>query len=197
MKLLIATSNPGKIVELHALLSQLPVQLITPKELGITDIPRETGKTYFENALLKARYYFGLSGLPVLSDDTGLEVDALDGQPGLFSARFSPIKGASDADRRKILLEKLAGKPKPWKANFTCTAVFINSQSQFHSAIGRCEGEIIADERGQNGFGYDPVFYFPDLGKTMAELGFDQKNQISHRARAVQAILPELINFLH
>jgi XTP/dITP diphosphohydrolase len=192
IKLLIATSNSGKIIELRDLLSQLPFQVILPKDIGILEAPKETGSTYLENAELKAKYYFGLSRMPVLADDTGLEVDALNGQPGLYSARFSSSKDAGDADRRQLLLEKLYGMPKPWTAHFTCTAVFINRQGQIHSATGRCEGEIVADERGNNGFGYDPIFYFPDLGKTMAELELDEKNLVSHRARAIQAIIPRL-----
>jgi XTP/dITP diphosphohydrolase len=130
--------------------------------------------------------------LPTLADDSGLEVDLLGGQPGLHSARYSPIKNANDADRRKLLLEKLAGKPKPWGAHFKCTVAFINPIGEIFTATGQCNGEIIAEERGQNGFGYDPLFLFPQLGKTMAELDLQEKNMISHRALAIKAILPRL-----
>jgi XTP/dITP diphosphohydrolase len=192
LKLLIATSNPGKIIEISALLSELPFELVFPKEMGIITTPEETGSTYKKNAVLKAQYYYKFSQLPTLADDSGLEVDLLEGQPGLYSARFSLIKNARDADRRKLLLEKLAGKPKPWGANFKCTVAFINSIGEIFSATGQCEGEIIAEERGKNGFGYDPLFLFPQLGKTMAELDLKEKNMISHRALAVKAILPQL-----
>jgi XTP/dITP diphosphohydrolase len=119
-------------------------------------------------------------------------VDLLGGQPGLHSARFSPIKNARDVDRRNLLIEKLAGKPKPWSAHFKCTVALINSIGKIFTATGQCDGEIIAEERGQNGFGYDPLFLFPQLGKTMAELGLQEKNMISHRALAIKAILPLL-----
>jgi XTP/dITP diphosphohydrolase len=192
LKLLIATSNPGKIIEISALLSELPIKLVFPKEIGLLTTPEETGSTYKKNALLKAHYYFEISQLPTLADDSGLEVDLLGGQPGLHSARYSPIKNANDADRRKLLLEKLAGKPKPWGAHFKCTVAFINPIGEIFTATGQCNGEIIAEERGLNGFGYDPLFLFPQLGKTMAELDLQEKNMISHRALAIKAILPRL-----
>lgn len=192
LKLLIATSNPGKIIEIRDLLSDLSFELVFPEELGIVTTPEETGSTYLENAVLKAHYYYKSSQLPTLADDSGLEVDLLGGQPGLHSARFSPIKNARDADRRKLLLEKLAGKPEPWSAHFKCMVAFIIPSEEVFTATGQCDGEIITAERGQNGFGYDPLFLFPQLGKTMAELNLQEKNMISHRALAVKAILPQL-----
>lgn len=193
INLLIATSNPGKKTELRALLSKFPFILLTPIELGIKDIPEETGATYQENALIKARYYYDVAHMPVLADDTGLEVDALDGQPGIHSARFSPNTNASDAERRKLLLQKLSGKPQPWSAHFICTAVLIDHEGKSYSATGRCNGRIISQERGTNGFGYDRLFYFPKLNKTMAELDLPQKNQISHRAHAIRMLSSELV----
>jgi XTP/dITP diphosphohydrolase len=193
LKILIATSNPGKTTEIRALLKALAVDLITPKEMGILTIPEETGSTYAENAALKARFYFKVSHLPTLADDSGLELDLLGGQPGLHSARFSPNKNASDADRCKLLLDKLAGMPKPWMAHFICSAALIDEKGKIFTATGRCDGEIIAEERGTNGFGYDPLFLFPQSGKTMAELNLDEKNLISHRALAIKAIFPELL----
>lgn len=194
MKLLIATSNPGKVRELRALLSNFNFEIVTPAEIGISTIPVETGATYLENALLKGIFYADHSRMTVLADDTGLEVDALDGQPGLYSARISTLEDSSDAERRRLLLQKLQGKPQPWHAHFTCTAVLIDCQGNQHSATGRCDGQIISTERGTNGFGYDPIFLFPDLNKTMAELELDQKNRISHRARALRALSPDLLN---
>lgn len=194
-KLLIATSNAGKIMELRALLSKyIFFEILTPAEIGILMIPEESGASYLENAQLKAEYYADRSRMAVLADDTGLEVDALDGQPGLYSARFSNLAGASDADRRRFLLQKLKGKPQPWHAHFICTAVLIDYLGNQHFATGRCEGQIISTERGKNGFGYDPVFLFPDLNKTMAELELEEKNRISHRARALHALAPYLSN---
>ena len=194
IKLLIATSNPGKVLELRALLSNFNFKIVTPAELGISTIPEETGASYLENALLKAQFYADRSRMSVLADDTGLEVDALDGQPGLYSARFSTSEDASDAERRQLLLRKLKEKPQPWHAYFTCTAVLIDYQGNQHAATGCCEGQIISTERGLNGFGYDPIFLFPDLNKTMAELAMEQKNRISHRARALHALAPDLLN---
>jgi XTP/dITP diphosphohydrolase len=194
IKLLIATSNPGKVRELRALLSNFNFEIVTPIEIGISTIPEETGASYLENALLKGHFYADQSRMAVLADDTGLEVDALDGQPGLYSARFSTLEEASDAERRLLLLQKLQSKPQPWHAHFTCTAVLIDYQGNQHPATGRCDGQIISTERGTNGFGYDPIFFFPDLNKTMAELELDQKNRISHRARAVHALSPYLLN---
>lgn len=196
MNLLIATSNPGKIIEISALLKDLPVNLVTLKDIGILTAPEETGSSYAENAILKARAYFESSHLPTLADDTGLEVDRLDGQPGLHSARFSPIHNPRDADRRKLLLEKLSGCPMPWTAHFTCTVAFVDLKGEIFTATGQCNGEIIAEERGINGFGYDPLFLFPRLGKTMAELDLEEKNLISHRALAIKAILPRIIEKL-
>lgn len=194
IKLLIATSNLGKVRELRALLSNFNFEILTPVEIGISTIPEETGSSYLENALLKGQFYVDQSRMAVLADDTGLEVDALDGQPGLYSARFSTLEDASDAERRKLLLQKLQSKPQPWHAHFTCTAVLIDHQGDHHSATGRCDGQIISTERGTNGFGYDPIFLFPEINKTMAELELDQKNRISHRARALHALSPYLLN---
>ncbi len=194
IKLLIATSNLGKVRELRALLSNFNFEILTPIEIGISTIPAETGSSYLENALLKGQFYVDQSRMAVLADDTGLEVDALDGQPGLYSARFSTLEDASDAERRQLLLQKLQSKPQPWHAHFTCTAVLIDYHGNQHPATGRCDGQIISTERGTNGFGYDPIFLFPDLNKTMAELELDQKNRISHRARALHALSPYLLN---
>lgn len=192
MKLLIATSNSGKITEIRSLLREMTIDLVIPEEIGILTVPEETGSTYLENAILKARFYYDQSHLPSLADDTGLEVDSLGGQPGLHSARFVSIENASDIDRRKLLLEKLNRKPKPWSAHFICIVALSDSNGEIFTATGQCDGEIITEERGMNGFGYDPIFLFPHLGKTMAELNLEEKNQVSHRALAVKAIIPQL-----
>jgi len=122
-------------------------------------------------------------------------VDALDGLPGLHSARFVARPDATDADRRQALLEHLRGKPRPWLARFRCWVAVVTPDGETHLAEGVCPGEIIPEERGQNGFGYDPIFYLPELGKTMAELSMDEKNRLSHRARAVRAAVPWLKKF--
>jgi XTP/dITP diphosphohydrolase len=196
-KFLVATQNPGKLEEIQALLAGLPVELITPAQLGLDLAIAETGSTYAENAALKALAYARASGLPSLADDSGLEVDALDGQPGLHSARFAPWPGATDADRRRLLLEKLRLKPSPWSARFRCVVALASPSGQVRFAEGICPGEVIPAERGQNGFGYDPIFLIPELGKTMAELDMAEKNTLSHRGRAVQAAIPSLLQILN
>lgn len=194
--LLLATHNPGKRRELQALLADLPLKLILPSEIGLDLHPREEGQTYAENALHKAVTFARASGLLTLADDSGLEVDALQGAPGLHSARYHPRPGASDAERRALLLENLRPYPRPWTARFRATIALATPKGETYLAEGTCEGEIIPEERGTNGFGYDPIFLFPALGRTMAELDMEEKNRISHRARAIQAIRPILVNLL-
>jgi len=195
-KLLIATSNPGKIRELQAMLSGLPAVWASPKALRHPLDVAETGHTYRENAALKARAYARLSGLPTLADDSGLEVDALNGLPGVRSARFAPFPDADDARRRAYLLENLAPHPRPWRARFACVVCLALPDGSLHFAEGFCPGEIIPVERGAGGFGYDPIFYLPEYGCTMAELPAAEKNRISHRGRAVQALRPALERLL-
>ena len=191
-RLLIATNNKGKVAEMKALLAGLGLSLLTPADLAMELDVLEDGRTYAENATKKALAFARLSGLVSLGDDSGLEVDALDGQPGLHSHRFCPIPNASDADRRQYLLEKLLDKPRPWTARFQATVAVALPSGEVRLAAGSCEGEIIPEERGSNGFGYDPVFFIPKLGHTMAELGMEEKNRLSHRARAVQNAIPSL-----
>ncbi|MFA5835434.1 MAG: RdgB/HAM1 family non-canonical purine NTP pyrophosphatase [Bellilinea sp.] len=194
MRLLIASSNRGKLREIQAVLAGLPVELVLPADLGLEIQVDETGATYAENAALKARAYCQASGLLTLADDSGLEVDALNGAPGLHSARFSPNPGASDADRRALLIHTLSNIPVPpdapgWPAHFHCTVAVAEPGGALHTTEGRCDGFIITKERGHNGFGYDPIFFIPAEDATMAELPEERKNQISHRARALQASL--------
>ena len=188
--LLIATTNPGKLKEMQELLGSLTVNLILPRDLDIQLEVEETGLTYAENAALKARAFCAASGLITLADDSGLEVDALDGQPGLHSARYLPLPGASDADRRTYLLKNLAGKPRPWTARFHCSVALAAPGREILFTEGFCPGEVIDEERGANGFGYDPLFLVAGLQRTMAELGMEEKNRLSHRARAVHAAIP-------
>ncbi len=194
--LLIATTNPGKIVEIQDLLEGLPFRLLLPADLGIRLEVEETGETYAENAALKAVAYCAASGILTLADDSGLEVAALGGAPGLHSARYSPQPGAKDADRRALLLRNLTGKPQPWLACFVCAVAIAAPGEPLQFAEGECRGEILPEERGSNGFGYDPIFYLAGLGRTMAELSRAEKNTLSHRARAVHAALPVLKGFL-
>jgi len=196
--LLIASTNPGKLYEFQEIFAGLhlewlsSIKLQLPADLGIQLQVDETGATYAENAALKALAYSRASGLLTLADDSGLEVEALDGQPGLHSARYAVDPHATDADRRALLLKNLHGKPRPWQAAFQCCVALAQPNGDLSLHAGTCPGEIIPEERGSNGFGYDPIFWLPQLGRSMAELPTAQKNQLSHRARAVLAALPAL-----
>jgi XTP/dITP diphosphohydrolase len=189
-KLLIATNNLGKVEEFQALLQGCTLELLTPASIGLDLQVEEIGESYIENAVLKAKAFSLRSSLWTLADDSGLEVDALGGLPGLHSARFVQTPGATDADRRSWLLHNLERKQKPWRAIFRCALALVSPSGIVEIAEGNCPGEIVPFERGSNGFGYDPIFYLSAWCKTMAELSMQEKNQVSHRARAAQKILP-------
>ena len=191
-KLLIATNNKGKVKELQDLLKDTGIELITPADINLNLDVEEDGTTYAENAAKKAIAFAHASGLISLADDSGLEVDALDGAPGLYSARYHPKPGANDADRRAYMLENLKDKPRPWTAHFHATIAIAIPEQDVHIVEGNCYGEIIPEERGTGGFGYDPIFLFPELNKTMAELEMEEKNRLSHRAKAVMNAIPIL-----
>ena len=191
-KLLIATNNQGKVRELQELLTGSGIEFVTPAQINLQIDVEEDGSTYQENAGKKAIAFAKASGLISLADDSGLEVEALGGAPGLYSARYSPKPGANDKDRRDFLLSNLQDKPRPWKAHFHATIAVANPTGEVEFTDGNCYGEIIPEERGSGGFGYDPIFFMPELGKTMSELGISEKNRLSHRARAVIAAMPIL-----
>lgn len=191
-KLLFASENAGKIEEIQALLAGLQLELVTPGGIGCTPPIEESGLTYGQNAAIKARVYTQATHLLTLADDSGLEVQVLGGEPGIHSRRFSPAPDATDADRRKLLLQRLKNQEPPWIARFRCVVAIATPQGRLYLAEGDCPGEIIPKERGTGGFGYDPIFLLPELGRTMAELSMQEKNQLSHRARAMQAIRPVL-----
>lgn len=212
-KLLIATNNKGKVEEIQDLLKGISVELVTPNEIGIKLHVEEDGKTYAENAEKKALAFARASGLISLADDSGLEVDALGGAPGLYSNRYGPPPsppitlwrdggrergGLTDANRRAYLLTNLKDKPRPWSATFHATiAIAIPNHSSVRFSTGECKGEIISEERGKGGFGYDPIFFIPEMNQTMAELSMEEKNRVSHRAQAIvnaKPILKEIFN---
>jgi len=190
--ILIASTNPGKLREFQEILAGEDFDLLLPATLGIRLEVVEDGSTYAQNATKKALAYQKASGLVTLADDSGLEVDVLGGAPGLYSARYSPMPGATDADRRAHLLNNLNGLPRPWRAQFHCTVAVAAPGGVLELTEGKCPGEIIPEERGSNGFGYDPIFLLAERGLTMAELDSEDKNRISHRALAVLAALPIL-----
>lgn len=186
-KLLIATHNPGKIREYQTLLADLPLLVTSLRAEGIVDDVEETGETFAANARLKAHAYARQSGLWTWADDSGLEVDALDGRPGVYSARYAG-PGATDRDRYQKVLAELQQYPeRPRSARFWCVVAIASPDDEIFIAEASVEGEIIAEARGEHGFGYDPIFYLPDLDKTMAELPAEIKNQISHRGKAATA----------
>lgn len=193
MDLLLASSNKGKLAEIKDLLKEVPLNLILPKEIGLNLDVVEDGRSYAENARKKALAYCAASNLITLADDSGLEVAALNGKPGLHSARFSGKPGANDADRRVYLLSQLEGHPRPWLAVFRSTVFVAVPDGRFFTFNGECRGEIIPEERGSHGFGYDPIFKVEGLEKTMAELTLKEKNHLSHRARAILAARPVLL----
>lgn len=197
--ILLATQNKGKREELAAILGDLQLSFQTPADMGLTLDVAETGDTYFENARLKAVAFARASGLISLGDDSGLEVDGLNGAPGLYSARYAG-SSASDADRRAKLLQELrhtpVSAPPLYTARFRCVVAVAQPTGPINFFEGVCEGEIIFEERGANGFGYDPIFYLPEYGRTMAELPSELKNRISHRGRAVRAAKTFLENLL-
>ncbi|TES83733.1 MAG: XTP/dITP diphosphatase [Dehalococcoidia bacterium] len=185
-KLLLATNNEGKAREYRSLLEGVPFELVTPAEVGISTEVAEVGKSFEENARLKATTLAAESGLLSLADDSGLEVKALGGEPGMLSARYAG-EGASDEDRVSYLLTKLEGVPQERRtARFRCVIAIATPQGEVEFCSGECDGVIAFAPSGEGGFGYDPIFYLPEMGKTMAELSSETKNRISHRGRAAE-----------
>ena len=185
-KLLVATNNRGKLREYAELLKGLPFELTTLSEQGITEEVEETGSNLTQNAIYKATAYAKLSGLTTMADDSGLEVDTLGGEPGPLSHRYAG-ENASDKERNDYLLAKL--RDVPWDkrtARFRCVIAIVTPEGAVATCEGTCEGIIAFSSKGEGGFGYDPIFYLPELDKHMAELTLDEKNKISHRAKAVQ-----------
>jgi XTP/dITP diphosphohydrolase len=182
--LLVATHNSGKVREYARLLAELPLTVTWLAAVNIVEAVEETGATFTENALLKARSYAKIAGCLTWADDSGLEVDALNGRPGIYSARYGG-EGLSDTHRYEALLRELEGVPEENRtARFRCVVAIAQPDGQAWTAEGTVEGVILKAPRGMNGFGYDPVFYLPDYGASMAELPVEIKNQISHRAIA-------------
>jgi len=215
-KLLIATNNQGKLKEIQAILKDLELELLSPADLDLELEVEEDGYSYAENAIKKAQAFSQASGLTSLADDSGLEVLALDGAPGLHSARygppltlppFSPNMGGDGggrtdasrrayllqhASRRAYLLQQLDGRPRPWRARFRATVAVASPGRSVEIVEGICPGQIIPEERGTGGFGYDPIFLLEGMDKTMAELDMEEKNHLSHRGQAVRGAIPVL-----
>ncbi len=185
MRIAIASSNPHKIEEIREILSGLPIEIVPASRLGV-DMSRveETGSTLEENAILKARFLHERTGLPSLADDTGLFVEALDGEPGVRTARYAGEE-ADPKDNIEKLLRNLRGKDNR-RAHFRTVIAFVDKGGRVHLFEGRVDGEITTEPAGEGGFGYDPVFYYPPAGKTFAQMEEKEKNRVSHRYRALK-----------
>ncbi len=186
MKLLLATNNRGKVGEYRELFRGLPLELVTPEDIGVDGAVEETGRTFLENARLKALTLWERSGMLTLADDSGLEVDALNGEPGIRSARYAG-PGATDRDLVAKLLTALRGVPPEKRgARFRCVIAIVTPDGRVYTRSGNCTGRISETPHGDFGFGYDPVFLVPELGLTMAQLPASTKNRLSHRGRAAR-----------
>jgi len=190
-KIVLATGNAGKLREFQQMLGAQNIEFITQRSLGVDDAD-ETGLSFVENAIIKARHASSISGLPSMADDSGLEVDALKGQPGIYSARYAGV-GASDAENNHKLLQALAQVPEAQRsARFQCVIVFMRHAEDPMPFIcqGSWEGRILFNAQGENGFGYDPLFFVPTHGCASAQLDPSIKNEISHRGQALRTLLP-------
>jgi len=185
MRYVIATANPGKISEMRAILSQLGIEAVTREELGIDIEIEETGSTFLENAMLKAGAVCAIARLPAIADDSGLAVDALGGEPGVYSSSYGGDH-LSNSERCSYLLKKMENVEQR-EAKFVCTIVCVYPDGGKLSAAGECHGRILVAPRGENGFGYDPVFLPDGMDRTLAELPSEEKNEVSHRGKALRA----------
>lgn len=189
-KFVLATHNPGKLKEMRAILSGIGLEVVSPEELGITVDVEETGTTFAENAMLKAKAICKAAGLPAIADDSGLCVDALNGGPGVYSARYGG-EGLDDRGRYLLLLENMRGQTTR-AAHFTCSIACAFPNGDTITAEGRCDGAIAFAPMGDGGFGYNPVFLVPEKGKTFAQMTLEERAAISHRGRALAAFAEKL-----
>ncbi|WIG57934.1 MAG: Nucleoside 5-triphosphatase RdgB (dHAPTP, dITP, XTP-specific) [Ktedonobacterales bacterium] len=197
-RVVLATTNPHKIQEFREILASAPCALVSPDELGMTVRMEETGATFAENAVLKALAYAETVGLPALADDSGLEIDALHGEPGVYSARWAG-EGTPYTERFRILNERLSDVPDEQRtARYRCVIALAEPTPRGLYAVvaGTLEGRIAREARGTGGFGYDPIFYVPEQGRTVAEMPSEEKHAISHRGRAAAAVLGPLVRML-
>ena len=192
-RVVLASGNVGKLREMSALLLPLGFDLVTQNSLGIHSVA-ETGTTFIENALIKARHAARVANLPAISDDSGIEVDGLDGRPGVYSARFAGENATDQENLRKLLAEMHGVHPEFRQARYHCVIVFVRQANEPDPVIahGKWEGAIALEPRGTGGFGYDPIFLAAGLHSTAAQLAPEEKNKISHRAQALLALVAEL-----
>ena len=186
MKVVLASKNKHKLVEISKITEKFGFDLVLQSELGVDIDVEETGTTFEENSLLKARAVMEATGLPALADDSGIAVDALNGEPGIYSARYGFDESLDDWGRLELLLKNTEHVPDGQRqAQFVCVISFITPEGKVIQARGEIHGELTREPAGENGFGYDPIFYYPPLGKTTAELSPEEKNKVSHRANAL------------
>lgn len=184
-RIVLATKNKGKIKEMRELLAPMNIEVLSLADFSPVDDAKENGVTFAENAMLKARYYFAHTGTPCLADDSGLEVDALGGRPGVYSARYSGEDATDAANNVKVLREMEGIEKDKRTARFRCAMALVGEGIEL-TTDGTCEGALLTEERGQGGFGYDPIFYVPKFDRTLAEMSSEEKNSISHRGAAVR-----------
>ena len=184
-RIVLATKNKGKIKEMRELLAPMNIEVLSLADFSPVDDAEENGVTFAENAMLKARYYFAHTGTPCLADDSGLEVDALGGRPGVYSARYSGEDATDAANNAKVLREMEGIEKDKRTARFRCAMALVGEGIEL-TTDGTCEGTLLTEERGQGGFGYDPIFYVPKFDRTLAEMSSEEKNSISHRGAAVR-----------
>lgn len=194
MKFILATHNPGKLREMAAILSQYGVEVVSPADVGITVDVEETGTTFAENAMLKAKVICAAADLPAIADDSGLCVDALNGGPGVYSARYGG-EGLDDKGRYTLLLQNMRGQTTR-AAHFACAIACAFPNGDELTAEGRCDGTIAFAPMGEGGFGYDPVFFVPEKAKTFGQLTAEEKSAISHRGKALKAFSEKLATYL-
>ena len=193
MKVVLASKNRHKLVEIAAILEKLDIELVLQSELGIDIDVEETGTTFEENSLLKARAVMEATGLPALADDSGIAVDALNGEPGVYSARYGFDDSLDDHGRMMLLLKNTEQVPDDQRqAQFVCVITLVTPEGEVIQARGEVHGTLTREPRGENGFGYDPIFFYPPMGVTTAELPPEVKNRVSHRANALKLLYEKL-----
>ena len=187
MKVVLASKNPHKLVEISKITEKFGIDLILQSEVGVDIDVEETGTTFEENSFLKAEAVMKATGLPALADDSGIAVDALNGEPGIYSARYGFDDSLNDWDRMMLLLKNTEHVPDGQRqAQFVCVITFVTPEGKTIQARGEIHGELTREPKGENGFGYDPIFYYPPFGKTTAEATPEEKNSVSHRANALK-----------
>ena len=187
MKVVLASKNKHKLVEISKITEKFDIELVLQPEVGVDIDVEETGTTFEENSFLKAEAVMKATGLPALADDSGIAVDALGGEPGIYSARYGFDESLDDWGRLELLLKNTKHVPDGQRqAQFVCVITLVTPDGQVVQARGEIHGELTREPRGENGFGYDPIFYYPPLGKTTAQLSSEEKNQVSHRANALK-----------